>query len=193
MTENLSGKLVIISGPSGVGKSTIARRICEMFKNAHLSISATTRAKSNKEIDGEDYYFISKEQFEERIEKELFLEHAEVFGNMYGTPKDKVDQALEQGQIVILEIDVQGGRQVKEIYPDAIMIFIVPPTPKDLANRMNNRGRGEDEKAAKERLETASQEIAAAWRYYDNMVINDDLEQAVNEVAQIIGNTDGEQ
>ena len=120
-----------------------------------------------------------------------FIEHAEVFGNLYGTPKDKVNEAIAKGEVVILEIDVQGGIQVKEQQPDAIMIFILPPQHKDLAERMNGRGRGEDEDAAKLRLETASSEIAAAWQHYDNMVINDDLEQAVNKIEQIIQQNTG--
>ena len=113
------------------------------------------------------------------------LEYAEVFGHLYGTPKDKVEQALQQGQVVILEIDVQGAKQVKVAYPDATMVFILPPSARALAQRMNRRGR-EDSGAAEIRLDGASTEIAAAWQYYEHMVINDDLEQAVREVVNII-------
>jgi guanylate kinase len=119
------------------------------------------------------------------------LEHAEVFGNFYGTPKDKVDEALGAGETIILEIDVQGAKQIKAIYPVAVMIFILPPTQKKLAERMNLRGR-EDARTAEKRLNGAGVEIAAAWQYYEHMVINDDLEQAVKEIVQIIKQSIGE-
>ena len=187
MTEqdNKKGKLVVISGPSGVGKSTIAKEAKKQLDNAYVSISATTREKSESEVEGREYYFMSKQQFKENIEKGLFLEYAEVFGNLYGTPKDKVDSALQAGKTVLLEIDVQGGKQVKSIYPDALMIFILPPTKKDLARRMEKRAR-DDEQAASERLDSSGTEIAAAWQYYEHMVINDVLEHAIQEVVQII-------
>jgi guanylate kinase len=188
--SNQNGKLVIISGPSGVGKSTISRQLVKNFDNVCLSVSATTRPKADNEVDGRDYFFLSPDEFKKRLEQGLFLEHAEVFGNMYGTLKDKVDRSLAEGKTVILEIDVQGARQVKEKYPDAKMIFILPPTQKDLVERMNGRGR-DDTEATKIRLEGADDEIAAAWRYYNNMVINDDLAAAVSEVAQIAGLTEG--
>jgi guanylate kinase len=187
MTKCTKGNLVIISGPSGVGKSTICNIVVERLDNVYLSISTTTRPKAENEVDGKEYYFITREQFEAKIEEDAFLEHAEVFGNLYGTLKENVDKALDEGKTIILEIDVQGAIQIKEQCPNAIMIFILPPTQKDLVDRMNGRGR-EDEETAKVRLEEAGNEIAAAWRYYDNMVINDDLEQAVNEVIQIIEN-----
>jgi len=183
--ENKKGRVVIVSGPSGVGKSTICRDVVKRIDNAYLSVSVTTRPKAEGEVDGRDYWFISKEQFQERINKGLLLEHAEVFDNLYGTPKDKIDEELQAGKIVILEIDVQGAKQAKVIYQDAVMIFILPPSQKELAERMNSRGR-EDTEAAEDRLDEAGAEIAAAWQYYENMVINDDLEQAVNEVVQII-------
>lgn len=181
------GKVVIVSGPSGVGKSTICKAVVERLDNVWLSVSATTRPRSAGEIDGRDYWFLSEQDFRERVEKGLFLEHAEVFGHCYGTPTDKVEEALKSGKTAILEIDVQGARQAKATYPDAVMIFILPPTEKDLAERMSRRGR-DDSDAAEERLGGASDEIAAAWQYYKHMVINDDLEQAISECAQIIEN-----
>ena len=190
LESNSKGKVVIISGPSGVGKSTICKRLFERIDNLHHSVSVTTRPKSDKEIDGKDYRFITEEEFQKGIDEGSFLEYAKVFGNFYGTPKDKLDQALLVGKIVLLEIDVQGAKQTKAVYPDAVMIFILPPTQKDLAERMKNRGR-EDGETANFRLNGASNEIAAAWQYYDNMVINDDLEQAVNEVIQIIKSSTG--
>jgi guanylate kinase len=182
---NKKGKVVIVSGPSGVGKSTICKEAVKRLSNTYLSVSVTTRPKAESEVDGEDYWFISEEQFQERYNKGLLLEHARVFGHQYGTPKDKVDEALQAGKIVILEIDVQGGKQVKMAYPDSIMIFILPPTQRELAERMSLRGR-EDTETAGERLDEAGTEIAAAWQYYEHMVINDDLDQAVKEVVQII-------
>jgi len=183
--KNEKGRVVIISGPSGVGKSTICEGVVKRIDNAYLSVSVTTRDKSESEVDGEDYWFITEQEFQERIRKGLLLEHAEVFGNLYGTPKDKVDEALAQGRTAILEIDVQGAKQAKTKYPDAVMIFILPPSQRELAERMNGRGR-EEEKAAEMRLDLADDEIAAAWQHYEHMVINDDLEQAVREVTEII-------
>ncbi len=182
---NNKGKVVIISGPSGVGKSTICRKVVERMDDVCLSVSATTRQKAPGEVDGKDYWFISEQEFRERIDKGLFLEYAKVFGHYYGTPKDKIFEALDAGKVVVLEIDVQGAQQAKRVFEDAVMIFILPPTEKDLAERLNNRGRDADEVAEK-RLHGASAEIAAAWQHYNRMVINEDLEQAVNECIQII-------
>jgi len=189
--ENEKGKVVVISGPSGVGKSTICRDVVNRMKGVHLSVSLTTRPRSNGEVEGKDYRFVSKEQFERLIRKGEVLEYAEVFGNLYGTPKDRVEEVLRAGETIILEIDVQGAKQAKTEYPDAVMIFIFPPTQKDLAERIGKRARDGAE-AAEERLESAEAEIAAAWQYYENMVINDDLEQAVDEVIQIIRHNTGE-
>jgi guanylate kinase len=183
--ENSKSKVVIVSGPSGVGKSTICQEIVKKMKDVTLSVSVTTRPKSEAEVDGQDYWFISEEEFKERISQGLLLEYAEVFGHLYGTPKDKVEESLQAGKTVILEIDVEGAKQAKAIYPDAVMIFILPPTEKDLITRIDQRGRDAAE-AAEERLDGASSEIAAAWQHYKHMVINEDLEQAVDECVQII-------
>jgi guanylate kinase len=191
MNGQNKSKVVIISGPSGVGKSTICKKIAERLNNTYLSISVTTKPRAESEVDGRDYWFITRQEFQERIDNSLLLEHAEVFGNMYGTSKDKVDEALGAGKVVLLEIDVQGAKQVKQVYKDAVMIFILPPTQKDLAKRMSHRGR-EDTQTARERLNGAGTEIAAAWQYYEHMVINDELEQAVDEVIQIIKQCTGE-
>jgi guanylate kinase len=179
------GKLVIISGPSGVGKSTICKEVVKIL-DAFLSVSATTRARSESEQDGQDYVFLSRDAFEAKIREGEFLEYAEVFGNYYGTPKQPVDEALAAGRIVILEIDVQGALQVKKVRPGARTVFILPPHKKELQKRIDSRGRGEDNITKKRRLETASREIASAWQHYDHMVVNDDLNQAVQEVIDII-------
>jgi len=189
-TKSRKGKVVIVSGPSGVGKSTICKEVVKRLNNVCLSISVTTRPRSEAEIDGEDYWFISEREFQERVDKGLLLEYAEVFGHLYGTPKDKVDAALQAGKSVILEIDVQGAKQAKRVYRDMVMIFILAPSQKELAERMKLRGRDGIE-TAQERLNGASSEIAAAWQYYQHMVINENLEQAVSEVTQIIQQSGG--
>jgi guanylate kinase len=184
-TENKKGKVVIVSGPSGVGKSTICQEIIKKLDNIYLSVSVTTRPKSDTEVDGKDYWFVSEQEFKERIEKNMLLEYAEVFGHMYGTPRDKVEQAVNEGKNVILEIDVQGAKKTQMVFPDAVMIFILPPTEKDLVKRLDNRGRDSAD-VTEQRLSGASDEIAAAWQYYKHMVINEDLQQAVDECIQII-------
>ncbi|UCE99116.1 MAG: guanylate kinase [Planctomycetota bacterium] len=189
--NNKKGKVVIVSGPSGVGKSTICKEVVKRLDKAYLSVSVTTRPKAESEVNGQDYLFLSTEEFSRWVEKGLLLEHAEVFGHLYGTPKDKVEEALQSGKTTILEIDVQGAKQVKTIHPDAVMIFILPPTQKELANRMSNRGR-EDTAKVEERLDGAGTEIAAAWQYYEYMIINDNLEQAVSEMTQIIKHNPGD-
>jgi len=178
-------KVVIVSGPSGVGKSTICKEVVKRLNNAYLCVSITSRPRNPSETQSRDYWFISEQDFQERINKGQLLEYAEVFGHLYGTPKDKVEQALQAGKTVILEIDVQGAKQVKAVYPDAIMIFVLPPRAKVLAERLDRRGR-EDSEQAELRLNVASSEIAAAWQYYQHMVINEDLQQAIEEVIQII-------
>jgi len=184
-TKDRYGKVVIVSGPSGVGKSTICKEVAEQLNNVYLSVSVTTRPRSQAEVDGRDYWFISENEFQRRIDKGLLLEYAEVFGHLYGTPKDKVEEALQDARTVILEIDVQGAKKVKRIYRDVVMIFVFPPSQRELAERMKLRGR-ENGQSAEERLEGASGEMAAAWQYYKHMVINEDLQQAVNEMVEII-------
>ena len=186
-TKSKKGKVVVISGPSGVGKSTICGELVRQMADVYLSVSVTTRPKSETEVDGRDYWFVSEEEFQRRIDNNLLLEHAKVFGHYYGTPKDKIDEALAACKVAILEIDVQGGIQAKAVFDDAVMIFIFPPTEKDLAERLNLRGRDARD-VAEERLNGASTEIAAAWQHYEHMVINEDLKQAVSECVQIIEN-----
>jgi guanylate kinase len=178
------GKLVVISGPSGAGKSTICRQLLKRM-DAALSVSATTRTQSSQETDGVDYWFITRQEFLDRVKQNEFLEYAEVFGNLYGTPRDTVEQKLNAGKTVILEIDVQGGRQVVRNYPAVILVFIMPPNLDELVKRLSLRARDSAE-VAKKRLEAAQREIAEAKEFYTYTVVNDDLEKAINEVINII-------
>jgi len=188
---NNGKNIIIVSGPSGVGKGTICRQVAKRLDDVVMNVSMTTRTKSDSEVDGKDYWFVTKEEFDRRIEQGLFLEYAEVFGNMYGTPKDKVEEAIAAGKKVILEIDVQGAKKVKVIYPDAKMVFVLPPDQGELSRRIDGRGRDSAD-VVEQRLSGASNEIAAAWQYYEYMVINDNLEQAVNEVMKIIDSNSGD-
>ena len=185
-----NGALVVISGPSGVGKSTICRQLVEQL-NAFLSVSVTTRPIGENEVDGRDYWYISEQEFETRVRDDGFLEHARVFENSYGTPRQPVKDAIRDGRTVILEVDVQGALSVKKTCSNALLIFILPPSQADLAGRMKARARGEDTDNERQRLDSASQEIAAAWQHYDHLVINADLEQAVKEIKQIIDQNNG--
>jgi guanylate kinase len=186
-----TGNLVVISGPSGVGKSTICRRLIERT-GAVLSVSATTRPRGKNETDGKEYVFLSRQQFEDKIAQGELLEYAEVFGNLYGTPADAVRKRLDEGKTVILEIDVQGGRAVQKLFPDALLIFILPPDMNDLSVRMKGRNRGEDAETARRRLDAAKKEIEEARTFYTRMIINDDLSKAVNEVVELIESYRGE-
>jgi len=185
------GKLVVISGPSGVGKGTICREVVKKT-NTVISISVSTRQRSESETEGKDYYFVSRQEFQKRIANNEFLEFAEVFGNYYGTLKDKTEKLLSEGRNVILEIDVQGGRQVKEKYPETVMVFIMPPSRDELAKRIAGRARGEDAQTAKRRLDGSNREIAEAQKFYDYEVTNDQLQKAVEEVINIIEGKTGE-
>ena len=190
MKDN-KGKLFVISGPSGVGKSTISLQIVKRL-GAFLCTSVTTRPRGKNEVDGEHYQFITKEEFKKGILEERFLEYAEVFGNYYGTLWQPVEDALVEGKTVLLEIDIQGGLTVKKVYNDVKLIFIVPPHTRDLKKRMESRQRGEDEETKKKRLQLAGEETAKAWQHYDHIVINDDLETAINEIIDIIQGKTGE-
>lgn len=179
-----SGSLIVISGPSGAGKGTIVK---ELLKNPSnwLSISATTRDKRPKDVDGVDYYFLTENEFLNKIENNEFLEYARVHSNKYyGTPKKPIIDKLEQGYDVILEIDIEGAKQIKNNYPNAIFIFIVPPSMKELKRRLVNRNTESKEKIL-ERFKTAYKEINEISKY-NYVVVNDIVDNAVNKVNAII-------
>ena len=178
------GELFIVSGPSGVGKGTICKRLIEETEGIELSVSATTREPREGEVDGVNYYFMDKDAFQERIDQGGFLEYAEVFGNFYGTPLKPVEEKLAKGIDVLLEIDVQGGAKVKEVYPEGIFLFILPPSLEELRNRLIKRGKDSME-VIEHRLSIAMEEIRQMFGY-DYFVVNDDLEEAVRLVKAIV-------
>jgi len=186
-TPHLPGLLVVISGPSGVGKTTIVRTVRQRL-DAVFSVSATTRPRTSQETDGTDYYFLTPGEFQSMAARGEFLEHATVFGqHAYGTPRRPVEMAMVDGRIVILEIDVQGGIQVRRVMPDALLIFIMPPTEDDLLKRLRGRGR-DDEAAIQRRYAEARAEIekARGSGVYDEFIINDDLERAIDAACAVI-------
>jgi len=181
-----TGKLVVISGPSGVGKSSLARLVVQ-GADAQFSVSATTRKPRGGEIDGRDYMFLDRPAFEKMVEAGELLEWAEVFGELYGTPAGPVREALEEGKTVLLDIDVQGGMQVHEKMPDATFILVVPPDEAELARRLRGRGSETEDELAK-RLALAGKEIEAAKRskVYNHVVVNDDLARAAGQIVEIV-------
>lgn len=185
MKLNVKGLLIVLSGPSGVGKGTVRKALFnKKGHNLVYSVSMTTRKPRVGEVDGVDYYFVSKEEFLKRIENDQFLEWAEFVGNYYGTPKDKVEEQLQEGHEVVLEIEVNGALQVRNKMPEAVFIFLVPPGKQALFDRLKLRGT-EDDTLIEERIEKAKREFLLAHKY-DYIVVNDDYDNAADRVLAII-------
>jgi len=179
------GLLIVISGPSGAGKGTICKQLIQHNSNIIPSISMTTREKRDSEVDGEDYFFVSEEEFVNNIKQDNFFEYIEVYqGLYYGTPKDKVLEKLRSGVDVILEIDIEGAKSIKKIIPEAIFIFIMPPSLKVMAERLKKRGTDSKERML-ERFHIGYKEINEVTKY-NYVVVNDVLEEAINKVEAII-------
>ena len=178
------GILIVVSGFSGAGKGTLMKRLVEEYDGYALSISATTRKPRPGEEEGREYFFLSREQFEKRIEDHALTEHAEYCGNYYGTPRDYVEKKLSEGRDVILEIEIQGALKIKEQYPDALLLFVSTPDAAELRRRLSGRGT-ETEEVIQKRLCRAAKE-AEGIEEYDYIVVNDDLETCVKELHGII-------
>lgn len=179
-----SGKLFVISGPSGVGKGTLVKRILDQLPQCVLSISATTRRPRMGETDGVDYYFLSPEQFDALVAEDAFLEWASYNGNSYGTPRKAVESSLARGKNVICEIDPQGAFQICSQFPEAVLIFIAPPSLEELKRRLKQRG-SETLESLDKRMAIAEVELSQQMRY-DAVLVNDDLDKAVGDLTAYI-------
>ena len=178
------GLLLVVSGPSGAGKGTICKALLNKNDQIKLSVSATTRKPRTGEVDGVNYFFIEKEKFTQMIEEGEFLEYAQIYDNFYGTPKAAIMECLEKGQDVILEIEMQGASQIKEVCPDGVFIFVLPPSLEELKNRIVGRGTETAEEIEK-RFSCAFDEINKIVDY-DYFIVNDDVEKSVKQVEGII-------
>ncbi len=178
------GVLLVLSGPSGAGKGTICQKLRENRNDLSYSVSATTRAPRKGEVDGKDYFFLTIDRFKEMIANDEMLEYAEIYGNYYGTPRSYVMNILDQGRDVVLEIDPQGALQIKKRFPDAVFVFIVPPSLDELTKRIYKRGT-DSEEVIKRRLSAATSELAYASKY-DYIIVNDEVEKASKKVSNII-------
>ncbi len=178
------GILVVVSGFSGAGKGTIIKRLMSTYDNYALSISMTTRQPRENEIEGSDYFFVSKEMFEEQIEKQQLLEYASYCENYYGTPLSYAEEQMAKGMDVVLEIEIQGALKVKEKFPKAVLVFVMPPSAKELKNRLIGRGT-ESKEVIEKRLLRATEE-ASGIDQYDYILVNDNLDDCTNELHMIL-------
>jgi guanylate kinase len=178
------GRLIVISAPSGAGKTTIAREIMKQNPSVEFSVSATTRPRRPTEVDGKDYFFLTPGEFQRRVDAGKFVEHEDLFGNRYGTLKSEVDRALRHGRHLLFDVDVNGALAIKRQYPESLLIFIRPPSMDVLRERLRNR-RTENEAVIARRLERAAMEIGKA-REFDVQVVNDDLGRAIAEVQTFV-------
>ena len=178
------GKLIVVSGPSGAGKSTVINKVMSGRNDLHFSVSATTRAPREGEVDGVNYYFLEREKFREMIANEEFLEYAEYVENFYGTPVAPVKENLEKGNSIILDIEVQGAANVRRVMPEAVTVFLTPPNFEELEKRLRARGK-DSEEVILGRLSRAREEYREISKY-DYIVINDDLDEAAEELSAII-------
>lgn len=178
------GILIVISAPSGAGKGTVIAKMKEQSSNLWLSVSATSRAMRSNDKEGETYYFLTKEEFEQKIKEGYFLEYTNYAGNYYGTPKKYIQEHLDRGEDVILEIEIEGAMNVKNLIPEALCIFIMPPSLKELKRRLETRGTDSKEKIL-ERFKIAYQELNEVTKY-NYVVINDDIEVAADKILSII-------
>lgn len=180
------GIVLVVSGPSGAGKSTLAKGLKERVEEMFFSVSATTRARRDGEEQGKDYLFLTEVEFRGMIDRGEFLEYARVHGHFYGTPREPAEEALSREQDVLCDIDVQGAAQVKKKKPDAVLVFVLPPSREELERRLRDR-RTESEGALRRRLEAAANEARAAERYgFSHLVVNDTVERAVSELEGIL-------
>ena len=177
-------KLIILTGPSGVGKGTVVKEILGKDKNIWLSISATTRKPRDGEKEGENYYFLNKEKFTEMIKQNLFLEWAQFAGNYYGTPLSSVDEKIKKGFTVLLEVEVEGAKQIKEKFPNSLSIFLLPPNKAELERRIRNRGT-EEEDAIKKRLSRANYEISSSNKF-DFELTNHNVDETAKKIIKLI-------
>jgi guanylate kinase len=174
----------VITGPSGVGKGTLIARLLEQVPELELSVSATTRNPRESERDGVHYHFMDDEEFERRVAAGEFIEHAGYASHRYGTPRSEVDPRLERGRSVVLEIELQGARQIRQTVPDAIQVFIAPPSPEDLRRRLEGRGTDSPEQISR-RLEVAEEELNARDEF-GHVIENDDVERASRQLADLV-------
>ncbi len=179
-----TGQLILLTGPSGVGKGTLLQALRRRYPDLPVSVSTTTRAPRPGEVEGEDYYFVSRQQFQGLIEQGALLEWAEFAGNYYGTPKAPVLEKLAAGQRVILEIELQGARQVRQTFPEALQVFVLPPSLAELEHRIRQRGQ-DSEAAIARRLSRARVEIEAAPEF-DIQIVNDHLDSALQQLEQVL-------